>query len=65
MRPLPGAAAAPAVPHGFETRARGTVTADDGPIHRLRSVDLAVPDEEVWRLVPDVGVRGDPTVSRS
>ncbi|MCI3238468.1 alpha-mannosidase [Streptomyces spinosisporus] len=51
------AAANPAVLHGFAPTPLGDVlTAGDRTIYRFRSADLAVLDEEVWRLVLDVEV---------
>ncbi|MFJ6081221.1 alpha-mannosidase [Streptomyces sp. NPDC092369] len=51
------AAANPAVLHGFEPTHLGDVlTAGDAPIYRFRAADLAVLDEEVWRLGLDIEV---------
>ncbi|MEU2280720.1 glycoside hydrolase family 38 C-terminal domain-containing protein [Streptomyces sp. NPDC013178] len=51
------AAANPAVLHAFEPTHLGDVlTAGDGPLYRFASADLAVLEEEVWRLVLDVEV---------
>ena len=51
------AAANPAVLRAFEPTPLGDVlTAGDRPVYRFRSAELAVLDEEVWRLVLDVEV---------
>ncbi|MGV2919088.1 alpha-mannosidase [Streptomyces alfalfae] len=51
------AAANPAVLHDFAPTPLGDVlTAGNRPIYRFASADLAVLDEEVWRLVLDIEV---------
>ncbi|MGW0905635.1 alpha-mannosidase [Streptomyces sp. NPDC002853] len=51
------AAANPAILHDFEPTPLGDVlTAGDGPIYRFASADLAVLDEDVWRLTLDIEV---------
>ncbi|MGW0534954.1 alpha-mannosidase [Streptomyces sp. NPDC003032] len=51
------AAANPAVLHDFVPTPLGDVlTAGTGPIYRFASADLAVLDEDVWRLVLDIEV---------
>ncbi|WP_030574537.1 alpha-mannosidase [Streptomyces aureocirculatus] len=57
VRLLLEAAANPAVLHDFEPTPLGDVlTAGDRPVYRFAAADLAVLDEDVWRLTLDIEV---------